>query len=153
MRLQVKNLKSTRVQVAVNVELTDPSQDVNVTLPVTPATSILFAGDVRVMRFFVKKDPSKENWAPMKLTIMSEQLSNNTSYTTSTGGASGTTTAYTSTGVGTSTAAAPYVPSGGDQGGSSVKIACRNCTAMEDYGQTFCSKCGESMGDDDYDSY
>lgn len=77
---------------------------------------ILFAGDVRVLRFWSKKDPTVEGWPELKITFKSEPMSNNTtSYTTTT---STGTSCYVSSGVGVgtypaTTTTSSYIPTGG----------------------------------------
>jgi len=147
LRLEVRNKLATRCQVQANIKIAGTKTgDENIVLPVTPGNAILFAGDCRVLRFYQKKDCTQEGWPKMEIAFMSEQLANNTSYTsTSTSG----TTNYVSSGVGTGSA---YVPSGVST--SSVKIGCRNqsCNAMCDFGMDFCDTCGESQKDDNMDS-
>lgn len=46
----------------------------------SPASQIIFRGDVRPVRFFTKLDPSKAVWAPLKLTFSTEILPPLTSY-------------------------------------------------------------------------
>jgi len=77
LQLEVRNKTGGKVQAKVNVELNgtpSPENLVNVNLPVTPCNVVLFSGDTRALRFLVKIDPSKEAWAPMKLTFESENV-------------------------------------------------------------------------------
>lgn len=60
------------MQAKVNVEVDGEARNVNTNFPVTPSSFTLFSGDTRALRFFVKNDPTKEEWAPMKLTFESE---------------------------------------------------------------------------------
>jgi hypothetical protein len=166
LQVEVRNKSGGKVNAKVNVEIDGtPSAEnpVNVQFPVTPCNVTLFSGDTRALRFLVKIDPSKEAWAPMKLTFESESVSasggyNSYGYNVNTGT---TTQSYTSYGVGTGTSTAnagsggsTYVPTGGaSKGVSSVTVACRSCNKPQDLGQDWCGDCGESLkeGTDEVD--
>jgi hypothetical protein len=165
LQVEVRNKSGGKVTAKVNVEVDGtPSAEnpMNVTLPVTPCNVTLFSGDTRAIRWLVKADPSKEAWAPMKLTLESEAVAaaggySSYAYNNNTGTSTAT---YTSYGVGTgaattTTGTSAYVPNGGTGKGGSVTVACPQpeCGKPQDLGQDWCGDCGNSLkeGTDEVD--
>jgi hypothetical protein len=91
----------------------------------------LFSGDNKALRFFVKVDPSSENWAPMKLDFECNTVSavTTTGHSVNVGTSSSTNTV--SYGVGTGpdwtdvgtypSGQSAYVPNGGQGVGAPIR--------------------------------